>query len=103
MGTEQIGSVAGDWEPGSDLDWAFEIAQSFLAAALGDPPTGVRIDVVWSDHDLGSYPSLAVLWEDLVPEPTEFIRRAEGALNAFSDAIDWYRIRPSTFWPEEET
>ena len=101
MGQESIGSVT-SWEPGPDTDWAYEAAQSFLAAALGDPPEGVAIRVVWHDHDFGSYPTLSVTWGDFVDEPWDFVRRAEAALRVFEDAIDWSRIRPSDFWPEND-
>ena len=101
MGRENIGSVTG-WESGGDRDWAYEMALSFLAAALGDPPAGVSIDIVSNDHDLGSYPSLAVLWEDGTSEPWDFIRRTEEALTEFDNAIEWHRIRPSDFWPETD-
>lgn len=99
MGQENIGSVT-NWEPGADTDWAYEAAQSFLAAALGNPPDGVAIRVVWSDHELGTCPALAVTWPDFAPEPWDFMHRAEDALNVFNDAIDWSRLRPSDFWPE---
>ncbi len=96
MNREIIGSVT-SWEVGSDTDWAYETALSFLAAALGQPPSGVTIDVAWQDHDLGAYPAIAVEWTDVTPEPRVFIRRVEGALCVFDDAIDWSRIRPSDF------
>ena len=77
------------------------MAESFLAAALGDPPPGVSVETVWQDHDLGSYPSLAVIWDEFVEEPWNFIQRAEHALSEFDAAIDWRRIRPSNDWGSE--
>jgi hypothetical protein len=100
VGRETIGSVTG-WEPGWETDMAYEMAQCFLAAALGTPPPGVEIGTVWHDHDLGSYPSLAVIWDDGTVEPWEFVRRAENALAVFEDAIDWSRIKPSLFIEDE--
>lgn len=99
MNREIIGSVT-EWEPGWETDWAYEMAMSFLTAALGDPPTGVTTGVAWQDHDLGSYPALAVDWQEGATEPWEYIRRAEEALSEFNDSIDWHRIRPSRFWSE---
>ncbi len=96
MNREIIRSVT-SWEVGSDTDWAYETALSFLAAALGQPPSGVTINVAWQDHDLGAYPAVAVEWTDVTPEPRAFIRRVEAALRVFEDAIDWSRIRPSDF------
>lgn len=101
MGREVIGSVT-SWEPGAETDWAYEMAQSFLAIALGDPPDGVKIGVTWQNHDLGSYPTLCVDYPEFGPEPWDFIRRAEDALSEFSDAIDWHRIRPSNFIPDDD-
>lgn len=97
MGREVIGSVT-EWEPGADTDWAYEIAISFLTAALGDPPAGAILAIVWMDHDLGTYPALAVDWPDFGNEPRNFISSAEEALCEFNDAIDWSRLRPSNFW-----
>lgn len=96
MGQEIIGSLT-EWEPGWETDMAYDLALCFLNAALGAPPTGVNIQVVYCDHELGSYPSLAVCWEDFGSEPSDYVRRAEAALREFDGAIDWYRIRPSRF------
>ena len=98
MSCEIIGSVT-EWEPGWEVDWAYKMAISFLTAALGDPPSGATIEVAWQDHDLGSYPAVAVNWHEGTSEPWEFIHRAEKALLEFNDAIDWHRIRPSHFSP----
>jgi hypothetical protein len=76
------------------------MALMFLGAALRDPPLGVAIEQVDEEHDLGSYPTLAVLWGDGVSKPNDFIRSAEHALAEFEAAIDWSRIRPSNFWPD---
>ena len=102
MNQEIVGGVAAGWEPGSDLDWAYEMALKFLDAALGGPPTGVTVDIVWLDHDLGSYPSLAATWDEGVEEPWRFIRRAEDALCRLNEAVNWSGIRPSDFWAGDE-
>lgn len=94
MPREHIGSVT-QWGIGSDLDWAYETAISFLHASLGDPPPGCELCVLDVDHDLGSYPVLAVVWSDGVSEPWDYIREAEAALSEFDNAIDWSRVRPS--------
>lgn len=96
MGRELIGSVT-QWEPGIDTDWAYEMAQSFLSIALGDPPDGVTVRVALQDHGFGTYPTLCVDYPEFGPEPWGFIRQAEDALSEFNDAIDWHRIRPSNF------
>lgn len=98
MPREILGSVT-QWPAGPDTDWAYEIAISFLIASLGDPPCGAEFCVVDEDHELGTYPALAVIWPDASPEPRDYIREAEGALCEFNDAIDWTRLRPSNFWP----
>ena len=103
MGQECIGCAGGDWEIGPDTDWAYKIAKRFLNLALGTPPEGVYIDVAWSDHELGSYPSLAVFWDDFCPEPNEFIRGAENALSIFNKSIDWCMIKPSNFLEGDES
>ena len=96
MNREILGSIT-DWEPGTDTEWAYDMAMQFLAVAVGDPPPGVRLDVAWLDHDLGSYPSLVIEWPDFGDEPREFIRRADHALWELNQAVDWGRIRPSSF------
>ncbi|NSL93047.1 hypothetical protein [Acetobacter syzygii] len=103
MGKEYIGYAGGDWGVGPDTDWAYAMAKSFLNFALGVPPEGVHIDVAWSDYELGSYPSLAVFWDDFYPEPSKFIRCAENALNIFNKSIDWYMIKPSSFLDENDS
>lgn len=96
MGRETIGSVT-EWEPGWETDMAYNMAMTFLAAALGDPPQGVTIDIVLEDNDLGDTPAIAVCWPELDDKPWGFIRRAASALATFDDAVDWSRIHPSRF------
>lgn len=101
MNREILGSVT-DWEPGSDSEWAYDMALRFLSVAAGDPPPGARLDVAWLDHELGSYPSIVVDWPEFGSEPREFVRRAEQALWELNQAVDWGRIRPSNFVSADE-
>lgn len=98
--SESIGEVG--WSDGRNSDFAYEWAKEFLLFALGDPPIGVRVDVQSHDHDLGSYSTLAVFWQEGYPEPWKFIRRAEDALSIFNDAVDWSCLDPSNFIDEED-
>lgn len=99
--SESIGSVS-SWQLGDNLDLPYDLAQTFLAYVLGEPPTGVRIGIRYREHELGAYPMLAVVWEEGMPEPWNFIRRAENALTEFDGAVDWSRLHPSRFDAEEE-
>lgn len=99
--SESIGSVS-DWQLGDELDLPYQLAQTFLAYALGDPPEGVRVGLQYHDHDLGSYPTLSVIWREFTSEPTDFIRRAEYALREFNQAVDWSRLHPSLFEPDAD-
>jgi len=40
-----------------------DLAIVFLRHACGGPPAGCKLDVVYQDHDRGTYPSIALAWD----------------------------------------
>ena len=57
----------------------------------GDPPPGVTLGVVSNDYDLGSYPTLGVYSEYLLP--TEYVSACENALQVFDSAVSWRSLK----------
>lgn len=62
--------------------------QEFIFLAVGDSPSGVDIEVVWTEHDLGSHPSIAVTWEEHVPRPDRYIALSQRSFDCFSRSVD---------------
>src|SRR5690606_23219043 len=55
------------------------------------PASCCEFDVMWHDHDLGSYPSLGI-WSES-SDPGAYFAKAEAALICFDDAVDWPTIK----------
>lgn len=95
MPHESIGSVnTGDMP--NDRAWivaALEWAAEYLKMVV-EVPHGCKIEIIWSEHELGSYPSLGVTWEDPMSPPYGLLSRLEFALRRFDDAIDWSVLEP---------
>jgi hypothetical protein len=98
MGIESIGHVGGN-HADCRLDMAFRMAEVWMSEALGDPPRGVEIVLVSHDHDLGSYSTVAVQWDEAFcdAKPTDFILLAERALAMFQGAVEWADLDPDQF------
>lgn len=89
MPWEQIGGVGVSSAPyGWDLSaWSLRFAKEYIVFACGEPPPGVALDVVFHDHELGSYPDLGIWYE--CNAPYDYIRRCEHALEVFNGAVAW--------------
>jgi hypothetical protein len=82
------------------IDFCYETAVAYLKLALGDPPPGCELDVMWSDHELGSYPSVGLYWDFPADDaPSDYLHRAEELLERFNAAVDWSQLHP---FPENE-
>jgi hypothetical protein len=60
MSWESIGSTNTGQMPHDEAWILFSIgmAKQYILFVCGDPPEGSKLDVMWHDHELGSYPSL---------------------------------------------
>lgn len=89
MSWESIGSVnTGDMpDDRSWILWGLRLAKKYIELVCGDAPTGSKLDVMWHDHDLGSYPTLGV-WSDY-DQPWDYINSCERALEVFDKAVSW--------------
>lgn len=61
MTWESIGSTNTGQMPDDEAWILFSIglAKQYVLFVCGDPPEGSKLGVMWHDHELGSYPSLA--------------------------------------------
>lgn len=93
MSWESIGSVnTGDMpDDKSWILWSLRLAKKYIELVCGDAPDGSKLDVMWHDHDLGSYPTLGV-WSDY-GMPWDYINSCERALEVFDKAVSWDELR----------
>jgi len=88
MGREFIGEC----EPAEDAkaeSYQMELAIKFIKKECGEPPRGVDVQVCRQDHELGSYPVIAVVWDDYEAEyPDEYIGKCIEAFERFETPED---------------
>ena len=62
------------------------LAIRHLQKICGDPPPEMELEIVWQEHDLGTYPTIALTWEDgMRGAPWPYISRCQTALAAYED------------------
>jgi hypothetical protein len=84
------------------IDFCYETAIAYIKLALGDPPAGCELDVMWSDHELGSYPSVGLYWDFPADDaPWNYLNRAEELLERLNAAVDWSQLHPFPLNEEE--
>ncbi len=100
MSWESIGSVStGDMSDDSTwILWSLRLAKKYIELVCGNAPEGSKLDVMWHDHELGSYPSLGI-WSDY-GHPWDYINRCERALEVFDNAVSWDKLKD--FLDEED-
>lgn len=93
MTWESIGSTNTGQMPGDEawILFSINLAKQYVLFVCGDPPEGGKLDVMWHDHELGSYPSLGV-WTEYDP-PWEYINACERALEIFDESTEWYQLK----------
>ena len=93
MSWESIGSTNTGQMPDDEAWILFSIglAKQYVLFVCGDPPEGSKLDVMWHDHALGSYPSLGV-WTEFDP-PWDYINACERALEIFDESTEWYQLK----------
>lgn len=92
MSWESIGSTSSGQMP-DDEGWilmSLRLARTFIIFVCGEPPANSKLDVMWHEHDLGSYPSLGV-WSEY-EHPWDYISSCERALESFDGAVSWTRL-----------
>src|SRR5258708_17941249 len=86
MPVEVIGEVG---TPGGETKWIEaqgKLAIQHLKQVCGDPPPEMDLEVVWQDHELGSYPVIALVYEDeTTGPPTNYLSTCKTALTAYSN------------------
>ena len=81
---------------------ALELARSYVDVVCKPAPENTWIEVIWHDHDLGRYPSLGVVSDHFTNDATDlYVSRAEAALEAFDDAVDWSRLK-ALYYPDSD-
>ena len=74
---------------GASREWLS--AQATLAIrhiikTCGPPPPEMELELQWQEHELGSYPVIALIWEDAMRgAPSNYLSRCEAALAAFEN------------------
>jgi hypothetical protein len=93
MPWERIGECGGSRADPAWIDFSHRTAIRYLKLALGDPPEGCDLDIMWCDHELGSYARVG-LWYDfpVLDAPWEYINRAEQLLDELNAAVDWDKL-----------
>jgi hypothetical protein len=75
--------------PEAEREWIVaecELAIKHLVKACGEPPPEMELEIQWQEHDLGSYPTIVLTWEDgMRGAPWEYIERCEEALTAYEN------------------
>ena len=99
MPWEDIGDC-GDGQVPHETEWivcCLQMGIVYLRHVCGEPPDGCALDILWHDHEIGSYPTIALHWDNPQTDaPWEYISRCETALDAFNAAVSWSNINPAT-------
>ena len=75
--------------PGAHSEWLEaegKLAIRHLMKVCGEPPSEMELQIVWQEHELGSYPVIALVWEDTMRgTPWNYLSECEAALAAYED------------------
>lgn len=93
MSWESFASVSTGEMPQEEtwILFALRLARTYVLLVCGSPPEGCDLDVMWHDHELGSYPSLG-LWSEW-SHPWDYFHKCERALEQFDSAVQWSDIK----------
>lgn len=92
MGREIIGECSANDENDRSADVReAELAIEYIKGRCGEPPQGAELILSWEEHDLGSYPVIALIWDDCtVGYPDEYIGKCIDGLEAFEMPAEEY-------------
>lgn len=96
MPWEDIGSVGtGELPEGGEwIDFCLELARGYIALMAGKPPAHSEIEIMDHEHELRSYPSLALRTEEPgVDLDIDYVVACQNALAAFDAAVDWEALK----------
>jgi hypothetical protein len=86
MQVEIIGEVG---TPGANPEWIpaqATLAIRHIVRVCGPPPPEMELEVRWQEHELGSYPTIVLLWEDAMRgTPWNDLERCQVALTAYEN------------------
>lgn len=105
MPVETIGEFGTAGAESKWLEAQGEHAIRRLKEHCGEPPEEMELEIVWKEHDLGSYPLICLTWEDeMRGAPWKYIARCEAALAAWEDGkpCPASSLKPAAGVDEEE-
>src|SRR6516164_10176971 len=82
--------IIGEFETaGASREWISAqatLAIRFIIEKCGPPPPEMELEVQWQEHELGSYPTIVLLWEDAMRgTPWNYLERCQVALTAYEN------------------
>ena len=84
MGYEVIGECHSSEEDSKLKSYEMEAPIKYIKKTCGKPPRGADVEIIWQDHELGSYPVIALVWDDYVTSyPHEYIEKCIVAYEHF--------------------
>lgn len=93
MSWESIGNINTGDLPGDEewIEFGLDIALRYIKAVCGNPPVGCELAVMWSDHELGAYPSIGIYTD--FEAPSDYVSACANALETFDRAVDWEALK----------
>ena len=86
MPVEIIGEVG---IRGADPEWISAqatLAIRHIVKVCGPPPPEMELEIQWQEHELGSYPTIVLLWKDgMRGTPWNYLERCQVALTAYEN------------------
>jgi hypothetical protein len=84
MGRETIGDCSTSGRSPELDDYEMELAIQFIKQECGEPQDEVDVQISSEDHELGSYPVIAVVWDDCTAGlPDDYISKCIEAFERF--------------------
>ncbi len=78
------------------------MAICYIRHACGGPPPGYKLQILWHEHDLGEYATVGINWNGPYEAPSDYISRAEDALERLDQAVAWSDLAPDLREPEND-
>lgn len=86
MPVEIIGEFGTSGAHSEWLEAEGKLAIRYLKKICGEPPSEMELEILWQDHELGSYPVIGLVWEDAMRgTPWSYVSKCEVALTAYED------------------
>lgn len=86
MPVEIIGEFGTSGATRESLSAQATVAIRHIVKVCGPPPPEMELEVQWQEHELGTYPTIVLTWEDgMRGAPGEYIDRCEEVLTAYEN------------------